>query len=575
MMNRSKKKPLNLYSWTTEKPTHVVERKASLDDATSACVKGEGAFVLLGTRGMGKSVFLAHLYDRIAKIEEFEAIRFDRPPLSKTILEALVAELIAKASGPRGSEANESFAKRLRDLQAREKIVEIFEEYLNERSGSVERVVLMYDELDAYAETHRAKAGRDYFDALEAARKKLDRRLFIVAAGGGGMLALKTILGSSIFSRESRTVLEPFDRDELIELAEPFRQLRGQELSDDIIDALLSLSGGNLALATYGLQELWEVDEPSLLHLTRAFNTFFKSNSSFISSIRGAIFGFDKSEIPYHVWRHFKTNGGQLAKLDFATLRSTHEVESKVANEDILDMLRAAGLVRIDPSARNADPIPATLIPSILSFDDTDTTRKPATSLQEQLRNDLWDVMALIHQWAPSFYRPKDKSKEEENQLASEANSRPGSKAKNEEEKQLVPEAIFAANIAVYLTAKGWRANLESMSGAGFADIKAEHPRFSNEEAIIEVKIWKRKVETIHNQITSYFAHGVKALATLVIGETQEPTWKDDYETTCLKGKVDGDATWKPLDRPWEGYFEAQWESRVVEHFLLRLPKRS
>jgi hypothetical protein len=557
MMNRSKKKTQNLYSWTTEKPTHVVERKALLEQATNACLKGEGAFVLLGTRGMGKSVFLAHLYERITKIEEFEAIRFDRPPSSSSMMDALVTELIAKASGPTGDKINEAFAKRLRDLQARDKIVEIFEEYLTERSGSIERIVLMYDELDAYAEAHRAKAGRDYFDALEAARKKLDRRLFVVVAGGGGMLALKTILGSSIFSRESRTVLEPFERDELIELAEPFRQMRGQELSEDIIDALLSLSGGNLALATYGLQELWEVDEPSLHHLTAAFNAFFEFHSSFVSSIRGAIFGFDKSEIPYYVWRHFKDNGGLLAKRDLELLRGKHQVEQKIAHIDIFDMLRASGLVRIKGSARNADPIEATLIPSILSFEDTDTTRTPATSLQEQLRNDLLDVMALVHQWTPSFYRPGKKATK-----------------KTVEEKQLVPEANFATVIAVYLHAKGWKANLESMSGAGFADIKAEHPRFSNEEAIIEVKIWPRHIDEIHNQVKSYFTRGVKALATLVIGELQDTTWKDDYETRCLKGKVDGTSTWKQLERPWEGYFEALWESRVVEHFLLRLPAR-
>ncbi len=558
MMNRSKKKTQNLYSWTTEKPTHVVERKALLEQATNACLKGEGAFVVLGTRGMGKSVFLAHLYDRIAKIEEFEAIRFDRPPSSNTILEALVAELIAKASGPIGNKANDSFAKHLRDLQARDKIVEIFEEYLNERSGSVERVVLMYDELDAYAQPHRAKAGRDYFDALEAARKKLDRRLFIVAAGGGGMFALKTVLGSSIFSRATRQILEPFDRDELIELAEPFHLLRGQELSDDIIDALLSLSGGNLALSTYGLHELWEVDEPSLQHLTSAFKVFLAVHISFVSDVRNPIFGFDKSEIPYHVWRRLKFNGGKLHKHEFTTLRQEFGVESKIANEDILDMLRAAGLVRIDAFARNADPVVATLIPSILSFEDTDTTREPATSLQEQLRNDLLDVMALVHQWTPSFYRPGKKA----------------TKKSAVEEKQLVPEANFATFIAVYLVAKGWKAQLEPMSGAGFADIKAEYHRFPNQSAIVEVKIWPRHIEEIHNQVKSYFTRGVKALATLVIGETQDTTWKDDYETRCLNGKADGAASWKALERPWEGYFEAPWESRVVEHFLLRLPVR-
>lgn len=562
MSEPSKSRKQNPYSWTTEKPTHVVPRAELLKKAIEKLDEGEGAFVLLGTRGMGKSVFLTHLQEEIVKVPEFETIRFDSPPFSKSnvltagnILRQLVNELIVSASKRSKGGSNNSFVQQMQDLQEREKLVELFEVYLNEVSGEVERVVLMYDELDAYAELHRADAGHDYFGALEAARKKLGRHLFVIAAGGGGMLALKTILGSSLFSRDTRKVLEPFGRDELEKLAEPFALVRGQPLADDIIDALLLLSGGNLALATYGLQRLWREQVHTQQHVAATFATFLHDNSDFVSSIRGAIFGFHKSEVPYHVWRSLKTKGGKLPKRELNALRYALKVESEVENMDILDMLRAAGLIRMKDAHRNADPVVAELIPSIVSFDDSEEARSSVTSLREQLRFDLMDAITLIHQWAQSFYRQGNK--------------------KQNEEKQLVPEANFAMVLAVYLTAKGWNVHLESMSGAGFADIKAEHPRFSNEDAIIEVKIWKRKVETIHNQITSYFAHGVRALATLVIGETQEPTWKDDYETTCLKGKVDGDATWKPLDRPWEGYFEAQWESRVVEHFLLRLPKRS
>jgi hypothetical protein len=141
---------------------------------------------------------------------------------------------------------------------------------------------------------------------------------------------------------------------------------------------------------------------------------------------------------------------------------------------------------------------------------------------------------------------------------------------------QLVPEATFAAVLATSLGGRGWKAELEPMSGGGFADITARYPsRFGDETAIIEGKIWPRDVTTIHAQIKSYFVKGVTALATMVIGVLQDPAWKDDYQQQCLKGKADGPAVWNELDRPLEGYFEARWESRVVEHFLLRLASRS
>lgn len=552
----------NPYSWTTEKPTHVVARTALLDQATDTCIRGDGVFLLLGTKGMGKSVFIAHIEEKLAQIDEFETIRFDCPPLpkgsarnSQDILGALVEELIASLSMPGKEDPKIPVQDKLRDLQKRDKLKEIFEVYLNERSGSVERIILLYDELDAYANPKGSAAGQDYFDALEAARKKLDRQLAIVAAGGGSMLALKTILGSSIFSRAARKVLEPFGRAELVELAKPFQLQRGQEISDDVIDVLLSLSGGNLALSTYGLQKLWQVEEPSLRDVSAAFDTFVQENGDFVSSIRGAIFDFHESAVPYHVWRSFKANGGRLPKGQFTALRRHLGVASKIDDKDILDMLRAAGLIRMDDASRDADPIVATIIPSIVGFEASSEDRSPSRSLRQQLQLDLLEIMAEIHQTTPAFYRPGNKERQEK--------------------AVLVPEATFAAFVKAMLKFKGWQAELEPMAAAGFVDIKADHPLFPDEFAIIEVKIWPRHIDSIHDQIKSYFVKGVTALATLVIGETQDSTWKDEYEQRCLTGKVDGDATWKALDRPWDGYFEAKWESRVVEHFLLRLPSRS
>jgi hypothetical protein len=89
------------------------------------------------------------------------------------------------------------------------------------------------------------------------------------------------------------------------------------------------------------------------------------------------------------------------------------------------------------------------------------------------------------------------------------------------------------------------------------------------------VKLWPRHITSIHDQITSNVTRGVQALATLVIADLKDPSWKDSYEQKCLTGKVEGTPTWKPLEIPLEGYFEARSGGRIVEHFLLRLPTRA
>ena len=545
----------NPYDWQGEsKP--FVGREALLEHAVTTCLEGDGVFLLLGTRGMGKSVFLAHLEAELRKSPELEIVSFSGPPfaagptrVADDILLTLLDRLLecAKRRGRTGAE----FESQLRELTKKRQLRELFDAYLSGLSDEAERIVLIYDELDRYAES---TAGRDYFNALEDARKKLDKRLVVVAAGGLGMLSLKTILGSSIFTRAVRKILEPFHDDELEELAEPFRK-RGVDLTaTDLLATLRLLSGGNLALATYGLQSLWGVEEPSVASLSAAFERFRDDHHDFIASIRGAIFGFDESEIPFHVWQTLKKTGGALTRAELASIRQRGSVKGAIENKDILDMLRAGGFIQMVDAAWKADPIIAHIIPSILSFDVLEQVSSLDT-LQAQLHAEIVDAMADIHRMTPAYYVQGNK--------------------KTNETKKLVPEASFQATLAAYLSARGWKVELEAMSGAGFADITARHPRFGEEQAKVEVKIWPRRVGTIHEQITSYFTKGVTALATLVIADLKDPSWNDDYESQCLTGRADGPSTWRPLELPLEGYFEARWKARFVEHFLLRLPSRS
>jgi hypothetical protein len=233
----------NPYDWQgISRP--FVGREDLLALAVNTCLKGEGVFLLLGTRGMGKSAFLAHLDAELHKYSELEIVFFSGPPLPEgatrvadDILRTLLEQLLECAR--RRGRASAELAQQLADLTKKRNLRELFEAYLDGLS-EVERIILIYDELDAYADT---PAGRGYFDALEDARKRLDKRLVIIAAGGLGMLSLKTIMGSSIFSRAVRKILEPFRDEDLERLAAPFAA-RGQDLAaTDLLTTLRALSG--------------------------------------------------------------------------------------------------------------------------------------------------------------------------------------------------------------------------------------------------------------------------------------------------------------------------------------------
>jgi hypothetical protein len=563
----------NPYRWDERDPERFIARKALLERALSMCRpdNGGGVLLLLGTRGMGKSMFLARLQKELGKERDLDVILFERRPRAShapsltgdKILDALLKGLLAGVrkhlGGPtEGGDVSEHDARRrdssidrLKDLAQQDSPYPLLEAYLDDMSSRIERLILLYDELDGYADDGRVAA--DFFNALEDARQKLKGRLVVVAAGSMDMLSLKTVFGSTIYTRATRKILEPFHDAELQELAREFGQEgAGPALSDEVMATLRVLSGGNVALATYGLQSLWNIEEPSPLHLKQAFDRFADDQPDFRASIHRAVFEFHDSEIPVRVWQRLRQTGGRLARTELEDIRRQEQVKGAVPSRDILDMLRASGFIRMDDSGWNDDPIVAEIIPSILSFDAW-MSRPSLATLAEQLRADLLEAMADIHRWTPAFYDTGTKQRK----------------------KKKLPESAFAVGLAMSLGGRGWKAELEPTSGAGYADIKARYPtRFGEEWAIVEVKIWPRNVDNIHDQVTSYFTRGVTALATVVIADLRDDGWKDEYQRRCLTGKVDGTPTWRAIEAPPEGYFEASWGSRVVEHFLLRLPSR-
>lgn len=544
-MERNKREP-NPYKFDTDQPSYVVKR-AALMNGLIGQIEGGKSSILLGARGMGKSVLLSQIEQALDQKPGIDTFVFHRAPPDGTVqdaVNALVYKLEERFSG------DQEKVQRLRLLASQKRVSDVIDRYLEWRQGGAEQLVLLYDEFDAYADP--PDFGRRFFNHLEDVRKKLDGRLVIVAAGGLSMLSLSTVLGSSFFTRKFKQILEPFGAEEIAALAEPFAE-KGAPLSPDVLDEVRVASGGNVMLATYGLEQLWAVDAPDRSHVHAAYRRFKEHYNDTLDLIWNAIFDLDLSEIPFHVWRALQKHGGSLPQSELSEVRRKAKTRLKLADDKIFDMLRASGLIRMESSdVSGIDPIVVECIPSILAlrpFDDEGPNLKG--SLHEQLVSDLCSVLVRIQSMTQAFYRPDQDKKP-----------------------ILVPEGTFAGAMALGLDLLGWRCDLEPMSGAGYADIKARHPRFEDEIAVIEVKIWPRNdYRDIHEQVTDYVARGVKAFATVMIIEKKIDDARVEYERACLQGKVES-FTWHDLGPPLGGYFEATKGPHTVAHCLLGLRRR-
>jgi len=262
-----------------------------------------------------------------------------------------------------------------------------------------QHLVILYDELDGYIHLPTAIA---FFRALESAVNELP--VGLVGAGGLGLLVLKdTELGSAFLSRAPRKLLTPLTREEILKISEAFEP----PLTEEVLDTLWRLSGGNPALATFGLEALWACDVASRTAdaLIEAFGTFIEESDGFLDmivqsvSIRGrvrtaaSVLEFIlNTDGPYHAQ--------QLASCVVETDRI--DVKPKQA----IDVLRASGLVHVDGRS-SVDPIHARPIHSIL----LDRFRAPRPeSLVEpdaRLQAHLLRICAEIHRLSVDFYKGK------------------------------------------------------------------------------------------------------------------------------------------------------------------------
>ncbi len=529
---------MNPYDWQSHDPEVAIPRPEV--EKIAARLRRGGSAVVLGGRGMGKSVFLRQLC-RTLEAPGLRALSVPGPPSALTVDACL--EQLARVLGVSGEGALGT--------------AELVDAYFA-RDDVPERLVLLFDEFDRYAEAGGQVSanppGRGFFNDLELTRRGR-RALGVLATGSIGVYAFRDVLGSSFLSRAEHWRLGPFDRPTVGELAWPFVE-RGQALEEGVVESLVLASGGIPALLTYGLEELWELPHaPVERDVTAAFVRFQQRNRGYLADVRRAFSDPRLSRAPQRVWELVLQSPGEL-------LRETLEDACRVPGDgldldlvDVLELLQAAGLIRVEGSVFADDPVRAHPIPSLLNLP---TAAPPGKPLREQLVHDLTILLAKLHRASMDFFRP----------------GREGAP------KRLVPEAVFAAHLALGFELMGWRTEREAQSAAGRTDLKLRR-NGGEEVAVVEIKIWGRPgAKEAHRQLERYWTSEVTAGVVVQLTDAELPDWPEVYRRECLKEQgITAEAV--PVgSTPLRARFAvtsttADGLAAGIDHLLLRRPRRA
>lgn len=522
------------YNWQSHHPRVQIPRA---DVARVAgLLRENGSAVVMGGRGMGKSVFLGQLKTELERDPQTRVLLVDAPPPALTV-EACLG-FLAESLGVAGS----TYSSR-----------GIFERFF-ERPDVPQRLVLLFDEFDRYAEKgapYGQPPGRGFFNDLEASRRSLPR-LGLLATGSIGIFIVRDVLGSSFLARALHLRLKPLDRRDIEGLARPFGD-RGEPLSEDVLDALLLASGGIPALLTYGLQELWKLDREATPDSVAAiYKRFEEEHFEYLRDLLQALQDPRLSDAPRRVWERIQANGGQIERADIASALGDSSGTLNLNVADALHLLEAVGVVRLESSAVLDDPITAHPIASLLNLPKASASK---ADLKTRFLTDLETLLGKLHRSSADFFRPTG------------------------EGKRLVPESVFAAHLGLGFELLGWRCEREAQRGAGRTDLVLRR-NSAPEVMVVEVKIWGRNdYLDAHEQVASYWTDEVAAGAVVQVTDAELPDWPERYRRECLEGDV------AIVEQPvGDSPIRARWSctsstvdgmSISVEHFLLRLPRRT
>jgi hypothetical protein len=529
----------NPYNWQSHSPSVQIQRNGV--DKAAELMRNNGSAVVMGGRGMGKSVFLRQLKAELEHEDGTEVLLIEGPPANLTVEAGL--GFLAESLGV----APSTFSSR-----------RLFDEYFAQ-PGAPDRLVLLFDEFDRYAEkgSSAQPPGRGLFNDLEASRRSLPQ-LSILAAGSIGVFVVRDVLGSSFLARALYLPLKPFDRCDVDVLAGPLAT-RGIA-SEDAFDALFLASGGIPALTTYGLQELWKLGrEATPDDVTMVYTGFEEQYREYLRDLLSALTDPRLSDAPRRVWERIQQAPGKIARAELKNCLSPASGTLELSLDDALYLLQVAGAVRIESPLRG-DPVIARPIASLLNL-----TREaePKSDLRAQFLDDLAWLLARLHRSSLDFFRP-----------LRGAEAAGGSR-------QLVPESVFAAHLALGFELLGWRAEREAQRGAGRTDLILRR-NGGSDTVVVELKIWGRNdYREAHQQVESYWTADVVAGAVVQLTDAEIADWPERYRRDCLEpAGVRIDPRPVAKSSPIRARFRcvsqtADGLEARIDHVLLHLPRRS
>ncbi len=524
----------NPYDWRRHRPQVEIARP-NVEEVALDLRRG-GSGILVAGRGLGKSVFLRQVHAALRQHSEIHSVLISAPPPSLTV-EAMIRAL-ARKLGVAVEDPMDTH--------------EVMQAHLASGSAAT-RVALLYDELDRYGRRRDAAVapGRDFFNNLESMRRDFPE-VGILAAGSIGVFTFRDALGSSFVARANRVRLAPFGPPEVASLARPFAE-RGQALNDECLEAVELLTGGNPALVTYAFQELWTEPRLDAVAVAEIFRRFRRSNEEFLRDFQLSFAAPELSLAPQRIWDLVSSSGGEIRHAELERAAGPMDGALKLEIRDVLDLLEAAGLVRVTGSV-DADPVRVRPVAGILGLP---RGSRPIAGLRNRLRADLELLLARLHAAAADFFRPGGEG----------------------EGKKLVPESVFSGFLSLGFDLLGWQANREVQQGAGRTDLRLRW-NGSEEHVLVEVKIWGRHdFRRVHQQVLDYWTAGARAAAVVMITDADLADWPEVYSETCLAPwGVTAEAR-SVEGSPVRSRFAATSRTSddllaEIDHYLLRLPRR-